>query len=945
MRFVPYIFFLLFILVRFSFSQSGMLTGKIVDEDTGQPVTGAGIRVLGTGLKTTSDQKGIYTILYEIPENYYILEFTGVGYQDASKEDVVLRASDTVTVNIALIPTHVGLNTITMRSTAPGPENAVHTPASIAVVNREAIQSEIALSSDVLLRNVAGVDLATTGLDRREINIRGFNTVFNAAPFVLTDYRQASAPSLGVNLYSLMPLVTSDLYRMEVVRDPSSAIYGQGAESGVVHYISKNPFSHPGLSLSVGGGERSSTFGSFRGAASLFKRIGFKVTGQYARGENWELDPRDRFDRRLLDADATGVDRNYDYQKMNLNGELQLRLFRDVRLTASGGIARLKDNVMTILGTAYADSLEYTFGQARLHAGRFFAQGYVNEMRDGYFFLYGLNTPLVDKGKQIHGEARYTHPFSNGRKLLTAGGDINMTTPQTEGTIYGRNENNDEINEFAGYLHYTQKFSNNIDVTLALRGDYNSLYESVRISPRIGVVRKLNEFHALRATFNQSSALPAHPSLFLDLPLSETILNTDGDYKIIFQGRGAAKGFTFNQFNNTRMVTMMAALPHLPQNPFGQRVSLDAYPVGLAYLNTAFFTEAMFAGPLENIPPDLRPLEPEQQEALVELLTLMGQRTLASGESTRGILGIPNNSNLGYKPVEEAQNVAPLKMPISNTIELGYKGIIKNRLLFSLDGFYSLKQNFVSLIHLETPFVYLSPDYIRPQMIGFIASGDPVVDELVKQLGIGRSATVGLLTTLYSQTPSGIVQPDAGEDGSGVMLKDQPNAVGGLLTYRNFGKVQYMGLDLSLQYLATYKLTLFGNLSLISDNFFDNKELKESDTDLALALNAPTVKTSFGFLHSNPRGTTFGMSARYIHSFPVLAGPYVGGLPAPYGYGIGGVKNYFIVDMNLGYSLRRVIPGLRFDLTINNIFGYKHREFVGAPQVGRLALLQATFGL
>jgi iron complex outermembrane receptor protein len=284
-------------------------------------------------------------------------------------------------------------------------------------------------------------------------------------------------------------------------------------------------------------------------------------------------------------------------------------------------------------------------------------------------------------------------------------------------------------------------------------------------------------------------------------------------------------------------------------------------------------------------------------------------------------------------------------MPITNTIELGYKGILENRLLFSLDGFYSQKKNFVSLIQLETPFVYLSPDYIRPRMIEFIASGDPVVDDLVKQLGIGRSATVGLMTTLYSQTPSGIVQPDAGEDGSGVLSADQPNAVGGLLTYRNFGKVQYVGLDLGIQFLATYKLTLFGNLSLISDNFFDNKELKESNTDLALALNAPTVKTSFGFLYSNPQGATLGMSARYVQGFPVLAGPYVGGLPAPYGNEIGGINQYFIVDMNLGYSLGRIIPGLRLDMTINNLFGYKHREFVGAPQIGRLALLQATFAL
>jgi hypothetical protein len=54
MRLVRYIFFLLFTLLQIGFSQSGMLTGKVVDEDTGQPVKGAGIRVLGTGLKNAN---------------------------------------------------------------------------------------------------------------------------------------------------------------------------------------------------------------------------------------------------------------------------------------------------------------------------------------------------------------------------------------------------------------------------------------------------------------------------------------------------------------------------------------------------------------------------------------------------------------------------------------------------------------------------------------------------------------------------------------------------------------------------------------------------------------------------------------------------------------------------------------------------------------------------
>jgi iron complex outermembrane receptor protein len=250
------------------------------------------------------------------------------------REDVIFRANDSVSISIALIPTETGLNTVTMRSASPRPENAILAPAALSVISHKALQSEIALTSDIFLRNVGGVDVAATGLDRRLINIHGFNDVFNSAPYVLTDYRQAAVPSTGINLYPMMPVSLNDIYRIEVVRDPSAALYGPGAESGVVHYISKSPFLYPGLSVSAGAGERSAGLAGLRGAAVLFKRVGIKVNGQYVRGDNWELDPNDRFDRRQLATDAPGVERNYQYKKMNANGELQFKIGKDVLLTA-----------------------------------------------------------------------------------------------------------------------------------------------------------------------------------------------------------------------------------------------------------------------------------------------------------------------------------------------------------------------------------------------------------------------------------------------------------------------------------------------------------------------------------------------------------------------------------------------------------------------------------
>ena len=118
----------------------------------------------------------------------------------------------------------------------------------------------------MLLRNVTGVDMAQTGVNRYEVVLRGFNNVFTGATYVMTDYRRAAVASLGLNDYSLMPISQIDLERIEVVRGPGSALFGAGVDAGVIHFISKDPFTHPGTTVRVGGGLRNALTASLRHA-------------------------------------------------------------------------------------------------------------------------------------------------------------------------------------------------------------------------------------------------------------------------------------------------------------------------------------------------------------------------------------------------------------------------------------------------------------------------------------------------------------------------------------------------------------------------------------------------------------------------------------------------------------------------------------------------------
>ena len=93
-----------------------------------------------------------------------------------------------------------------------------------------------------------------------------------------------------------------------------------------------------------------------------------------------------------------------------------------------------------------------------------------------------------------------------------------------------------------------------------------------------------------------------------------------------------------------------------------------------------------------------------------------------------------------------------------------------------------------------------------------------------------------------------------------------------MLSYPNFGNIQYFGMDVSMQVIASDALTLFGNASWISDDYFDHTEVGEDSEDLALALNAPGFKVKLGGQYRHRSGFSVNASGRFTEGFPMISG-------------------------------------------------------------------------
>ena len=901
-------------------AQTGNLYGTVTDVDDGQPLPGANVFIAGTAQGAAADLDGNYRI-DGLAAGTYTIIFSFTGYQNQEIEVRITAGQDTEQ-NVGL---SAGIELDPIQVTAGRKqEKALDAPASIDVLGVREIEQDVAPSSVKALRNTTGVDMVQTGIDRHEVVLRGFNNAFSGATYILTDYRQAAVPSLGVNIHSIMPNMTIDVERVEVVRGPGSALYGAGVDAGVIHYFTKDPFTYPGATISVSGGEQSLLNIQGRIAGVVGEKVGIKVTGTYGQAEDFELDPNDPIDAQQIAIDGV---RDNDFEKLNLNGSLEYRINDNTALIFNGGFSQLSASVLSGIGTVQAIDFGYSYGQVRFQSGPFFAQAYVNRNDAGDSFVYG-GAPVVDNGLLYNAQAQYDLSLFNGREQLIIGVDLELTRPDTEGTILGRNEDDDSISEYGGYIQSTTEVSDKLELTVALRGDYNDVVEKFQVSPRAAIVFKPAPGNSLRATYNRSFSSPGTNSNFLDIVAGQI-----PGAGITIRGRGAADGFTWqrNPAFSTFAPTDLVASSLIPGSvgaptPVGLPTG-DVY--GLLYQGLAAIPLPQLVGQLAAF--GIR-IDEATAGALVALLS--PQLTQVSGFSP-GVMGILNLSTgqVDQFPTDLA-DIVPLKQTITQTVEVGYKGIINDKVLLAFDGYLSTKEDFVGPLQLETPFVLvpsLAQDLGRDIGVG-IANNDILAGSLAA-LGLTPEAVAGLLVQLgqlsgglpSETTPVAIVQAAENNPGVGAL----PEL---MLSYRNFGQITYYGVDASIQVLASDDVTLFGNISWVSDDFFDNEELDETNTSLSLALNAPTFKAKFGGSYRHASGFSVNASGRFTKGFPVDSGPYVGE-----------IDDYFLVDIGAGYVFGNQLDGLRIDLGVSNLLDDDHREFIGAPKLGRVAMGRLTY--
>jgi iron complex outermembrane receptor protein len=276
------------------------------------------------------------------------------------------------------------------------------------------------------------------------------------------------------------------------------------------------------------------------------------------------------------------------------------------------------------------------------------------------------------------------------------------------------------------------------------------------------------------------------------------------------------------------------------------------------------------------------------------------------------------------------KNFPPLKITRIETFELGYKGILSNKIAIGLDLYHNRFKDFIGPWVVGTPNVFLDPNTLSAFLSQHFTEvlSDPNNAELNTYLlaldnlasgGNGNGSAVDELTNLFVNgtafIPLGTVSPIEGFD---------PTAI--YFLRHQFGNISLTGLDLSFTYFMNKQWNFSGNYSYISQNFFENVD----DID-NIVLNTPKHKLGALLQYKNSRiGLSSQLRFRFVDSFRVEDGAFVGK-----------VNSYSVLDLNVSYILP-FSNNTQIMLSILNFTDNKHREYLGVPEIGRLSIVRLT---
>lgn len=432
--------FIFLFITTFMFAQETITVSGVVRDDKKQPLPGATIAVKGTSIGTTSDDAGKYSL--QVPKDAKTLVVSYIGFDN--KEYPINAAGGNYTLSVDMAGNSVELNQVVV-SVSKRKEKILDAPASITVIGRDQLESNVVTTPVDELKGTAGVDIMRTGLISSNVVVRGFNDIFSGSVLNVVDDRIGSVPSLRINAYQLVPTSSLDYEKIEVIRGPASALYGPNASSGVIAISTRDPLEQKDqfettVAMTSGFIVLDKSYKQYNGGSPISGNIvnpefrhsgrtkngifGYKISGGYFQGQDYpNFDPREPYTGDSLVfgsvhngntftpdtlqkythvnsqgqtvTDSAKLDirrfkKDFSIRKWNADARFDIHPTKDITITINGGLSSSHNIELTGLGAAQAGGNGgwiYWYLQAKFKWKRLFFQYFINSSDAGSTYL------------------------------------------------------------------------------------------------------------------------------------------------------------------------------------------------------------------------------------------------------------------------------------------------------------------------------------------------------------------------------------------------------------------------------------------------------------------------------------------------------------------------------------------------------------------------------
>jgi iron complex outermembrane receptor protein len=208
------------------------VTGQVIDVQTNEGLIGVNIVVEGTNNGTSTDINSHFEIKHNTDIKKLIVSYTGF-----QQKTVEVKGSDFLT--IYLEPSSIELDQFIV-SASRDEQQRKDAPVSMSIVSTKDINELKPTTMPDILRTATGVHIANFGNEQQSMAIRQ-PLSFSRTQLVILEDGVPIGPTSITSSGDLKDINMAMIRSTEVLRGPTSSLYGSEAIGGAINFLTKRP--------------------------------------------------------------------------------------------------------------------------------------------------------------------------------------------------------------------------------------------------------------------------------------------------------------------------------------------------------------------------------------------------------------------------------------------------------------------------------------------------------------------------------------------------------------------------------------------------------------------------------------------------------------------------------------------------------------------------------